>query len=386
MLVPMRRLLAVVCATVFADAMLFSTIVPLVPTLSDTYDLSTFGAGVLVASYGAGAVIAGIPSGMFASRIGPKRTVVLGLIFLAFSTFAFSLGESAVALGTARFAQGVASAITWCGALAWLTLATPRDQRGKAVGTVFSVAVLGLIVGPAIGAVADLTSLRATFVAIAGVTVVVALFAASCPPGPPERQPPAALNRILRNRAFFAALWLVVVPALFFGIIDVLVPLSLDDADWSTVAIAATFVVAALSEVVLAPLIGSFSDRRDRLVPVRAGLLLLGITGLAFAALDTAFAIAALVVVASIAAALIFSPSAALIADRGEAAEVPQTLAFGFMNTAWAGGVMIGPLLAGALADALGDAGPYVVGAAMALVTFVALRGATATAGVAIEP
>ena len=175
MLVPMRRLLAVVCATVFADTMLFSTIVPLVPTLSDTYDLTTFRAGLLVASYGAGAVIAGIPSGMFASRIGPKRTVVLGLVVLAVSTLAFSLGESAIALGTARFAQGVASAITWCGALAWVTLATPSDQRGKTVGTVFSVAVLGLIVGPAIGAVADLTSLRATFVSIAGLTVVVIL-------------------------------------------------------------------------------------------------------------------------------------------------------------------------------------------------------------------
>ena len=56
MLVPMRRLLAVVCATVFADAMLFSAIVPLVPALSDSYNLSKTGAGVLVAAYGAGAV------------------------------------------------------------------------------------------------------------------------------------------------------------------------------------------------------------------------------------------------------------------------------------------------------------------------------------------
>ncbi len=73
----------------------------------------------------------GYPLGLFASRIGPKRTVVVGLLVLAVSTLAFSLGESAVTLGVARFAQGVASAITWCGALAWLTLATPREQRGK---------------------------------------------------------------------------------------------------------------------------------------------------------------------------------------------------------------------------------------------------------------
>ena len=386
MLDPMRRLLAVVSVTVFADAMLFSAIVPLVPVLSDTYDLSKLGAGVLVAAYGAGAVIAGIPSGVFASRIGPKRTVVVGLLVLAVSTLAFSLGESAVTLGVARFAQGVASAITWCGALAWLTLATPREKRGKLVGTVFSVAVLGFIIGPAIGAIAEWTSLRATFAAIAGLTVFVALFAASSPAGEPEAQPPEALRRILKNGGFFAALWLVLVPSLFLGVIDLLVPLSLDDADWSTIAIAATFIVAALSEVILAPLIGGFSDRRGRLVPVRAGLLLMAATGVAFAALDTPYAIAVLVIVASIAAALIFSPSAALISDRGEEAEIPQTLAFGFMNTAWAGGVMLGPVLGGAIGDALGNAGPYILGSALALITLVSLRGAVSRTGATPRP
>lgn len=369
----MRRLLAVVSVTVFADAMLFSAIVPLVPALTDTYDLSKSGAGFLVAAYGAGAVLAGIPSGLFASRIGPRRTVVVGLLILAVSTAAFALGESAAALGAARFAQGVASAVTWCGALAWLTLATPRDRRGKTVGTVFSVAVLGFILGPAVGAIAELTSLRGTFLTIAGLTVLVAVFAASFPAGRADAQPPDALRRILRDRRFLTAVWLVLVPALFFGVVDLLVPLSLDDADWGTIAIAVTFIVAALTEVVLAPLIGGFSDRRGRLVPVRAGLLLLATTGLAFAVLGAPFAVATLVTVASIAAALIFSPSAALISDLGETAEIPQTLAFGFMNTAWAGGIMIGPALGGTIADALGDAAPYLFAASLALATLVLL-------------
>ena len=364
-----RRLLAVVSVTVFADALLFSAIVPLIPVLTETYDLSKSGAGILVAAYGAGAVIAGIPSGLFATRIGPKRTVVIGLAILAVSTAAFALGESAGALGVARFAQGVASAVTWCGALAWLTLATPRDQRGRAVGAVFGVAVLGFIIGPAIGAVAELTSLRGTFITIAGLTALVALFATSFPAGRTETQPPGALRRTLRNGRFLAAVWLVLVPALFFGVVDLLVPLSLDEAGWSAVAIAATFIVAALTEVVLAPLIGGFSDRRGRLVPVRVGLLLLGVIGLAFALAESAYAIAALVTLASVAASLIFAPSAALISDRGEAAEIPQTLAFGFMNTAWAGGVMIGPALGGAIADGLGDSAPYVCATSLALVT-----------------
>ena len=383
MLGPMRRLILVVSVTVFADTMLFSAIVPLIPHFTDAYELSTLEAGILVAAYGAGAVIGGIPSGLLASRIGPKRTVVTGLLVLAVATLAFSVDTSALGLGVARFAQGIASAITWSGALAWLMLATPRDRRGRAVGLVFAVAVLGFIVGPAVGAFAELGSIRATFIAIAVVTALVAAFAATFPAGRNDAPPTDALRRTLRNTDFLSAVWLVTVPSLFFGVVDLLVPLSLDDADWGTVAIAATFIVAGSTEVVLAPAIGGFSDRRGRLVPVRAGLLLLGVIGLGFALLQSPFLIAVLVTCASVAASLIFSPSAALISDRAEAAEIPQALAFGFMNTAWAAGVMLGPALGGAIADAFGDAVPYLFGAALALATLGWLRRLTAGAATA---
>ena len=125
MLDVVRRLLIVVSVTVFADTMLFSAIVPLIPSLTDHYDLSKLGAGLLVGAYGAGAMIGGIPAGLLAARIGPKRTVIIGLLTLAVATFAFAFGSSTVGLGVARFVQGIASAVTWSGALAWLTLDNP---------------------------------------------------------------------------------------------------------------------------------------------------------------------------------------------------------------------------------------------------------------------
>ena len=369
MLDVVRRLLIVVSVTVFADTMLFSAIVPLVPGLTDHYDLSKLGAGLLVGAYGAGAMIGGIPAGMLASRIGPKRTVIIGLLPLAAATFAFDFGTSTVGLGVARFVQGIASAVTWSGALAWLTLATPRDRRGKALGAVFSFAVLGFIVGPAVGAVGELTSVEATFIVIGLVTLLVALFTASFPAGPADVQQPDALRRTIRDADFVSAVWLTVVPALFLGVLDLLVPLSLDSAGWGTVAIASTFIVAALVEVALAPIIGGFSDRRGRLSPIRAGLLLIIGVALGFAILTSPFVIAFLVAGGSVAASAIYTPGTALVSDRAEASQIPQTLAFGFMNTAWATGVMIGPALGGALAGAVGDAAPYVLCAALALAT-----------------
>ena len=369
MLDAMRRLLAVVSITVFTDTMLFSAIVPLIPILTDTYELSKLEAGILVAAYGAGAVVAGIPSGLLASRIGPKRTVIIGLIVLALSTLAFSFGSSAFELGAARFTQGIASAVTWSGALAWLTLTTPREHRGKMLGIVFSFAVLGFIVGPAIGAIAELGSARWTFIAIALITVAVAALAASFPAGRTDTRHPHALRRTVRDVNFLSAVWLTVVPALMLGVVDLLVPLALDDADWGTVAIAATFIVAALIEVALAPSIGGFSDRRGRLAPIRAGLVLLVIAAVGLAAATSPYLIAVLVTGASIAASVIYTPSTALISDRAEAGKIPQALAFGFMNSSWALGVMIGPALGGALAGALGDPAPYILSGVLALGT-----------------
>jgi len=364
-----RRLLVVVSVTVFADTMLFSAIVPLLPALTEHYSLSKFEAGLLVGAYGAGAVIGGIPAGLLASRIGPKRTVIIGLVTLAAATLAFALGSSAAGLGTARFIQGIASAVTWSGALAWLTLATPRARRGKALGIVFSFAVLGFIVGPAVGALGELTSVRATFIAIGFATLLVALFTASFPAGPTDVRHPDALRRTVRDINFLSAVWLTVVPALFLGVLDLLVPLSLDSADWGTIAIAVTFIVAALVEVALAPLIGGFSDRRGRLAPIRAGLLLLIGVALGFAFIASPFLVAFLVAGGSVAASAIYTPSTALVSDRAEANQIPQALAFGFMNTAWATGVMVGPVVGGALAGAIGDPAPYVLCAGLGLAT-----------------
>src|SRR4029453_3759824 len=121
----MRRLLALVSAIIFVDALLFTALTPLVPAFGEEFDLSKTGAGLLVGAYGAGALLGGIPGGIGAARYGPKRAVVAGLVLLSISSFGFALADTALALGAARFVQGVASTATWAGALPWISVAPP---------------------------------------------------------------------------------------------------------------------------------------------------------------------------------------------------------------------------------------------------------------------
>ncbi len=125
----MRRLLLLVGAIVLVDTMFFAALTPLLPHYEKELDLGKGGAGVLAAMYPAGALVAGIPSGVVVARLGVKRAVLIGLVLLAGTTVAFGLADSAWSLDLARFLQGISSAFSWTGGLAWLVAATPAKRR-----------------------------------------------------------------------------------------------------------------------------------------------------------------------------------------------------------------------------------------------------------------
>lgn len=359
----MRRLLALVSAIIFVDALLFTALTPLVPKYADDYDLSKVGAGLLVGAYGAGAIFGGVPGGLASARWGPKRTVVVSLILLAVASFAFASAESALGLGVARFVQGIGSTATWAGALTWISMEAPRERRGEAIGTAFGVAIFGAILGPVFGGVADVIGIGLSFALVGVVTLAFAGLAALGRTSRRETITFDGLTRALADSRFVGGLWLNMLPAILFGVLLVLTPLALDDAGWGAFAIALVFFGAGLVEVVLNPVLGRFSDRVGRLVPIRASLLASSVVAAALAAASGAVAIAVLVCCASISFGSLYTPSMSLASHRAEAVGLAQGLAFGVVNTAWAFGELVGPTLGGALATVAGDPAPYLVGA-----------------------
>jgi MFS family permease len=368
----MRRLLALVSAIIFVDALLFTALTPLVPDYVDEFGLSKAGAGLLVGAYGAGALFGGIPGGLAAARFGPKRAVVAGLVLLAVSCFAFAAADSALALGAARFVQGLSSTATWAGALAWISVSTPRERRGEALGTAFGAAIFGAILGSVFGGVAKAMGIPLAFAVVGALVLLFAALATLARSADPEPASLDGLVRAFRDRRFVGGLWLNMLPAMLFGLLIVLTPLALDDAGWGTFAIAAVFFASGLVEVVLNPLLGRFSDRVGRLLPIRAGLVASTIVAVALAASSEAALIAALVCAAAISFGSLYTPGMSLTSHRAEAAGLAQGIAFGVMNTAWALGELVGPTGGGALAEAAGDAAPYLVGAVLSAATLLA--------------
>ena len=73
---------------------------------------------------------------------------------------------------------------------------------------------------------------------------------------------------------------------------------------------------------------------------------------------------------------VLFTPAFALIADGAERSRLPQGMAFGLMNAAWALGALIGPAAGGAVAAATGDVVPFLVCAGLCAAALAAVRHA----------
>lgn len=366
-------MLVLVSSIIFVDAMLFTALTPLIPDYADEFDLSKLGAGILVGSFGAGAVFGGVPGGIAAARFGPKWAVVAGLVLLGVASFAFALADSASTLSAARFVQGFASTTTWAGALSWVAMEAPKDRRGAMLGTAFGTAVFGAMLGPAFGGVADLAGVRASFLTVGVVVLAFAAFAAM--EGSTSRAEAVSgdgLRHALRDKRFLGGLWLNTLPAFLFGMLVVLVPLALDDAGWSTPAIAAVFVVSFTLEAALNPLLGRLSDRIGSLRPVRFALVGSAFVSAFLAAASYPILLAGLVVVAGVAFGAFYAPGMALASRRADVAGLAQGLAFGIVNSSWALGQLSGPLIGGGLADAFDDSVPYLLGSVACLATLAA--------------
>jgi MFS family permease len=369
-----RRLVAFACLVVFVDTMFYAAITPLLPELSDQFDLSKTGAGILAAAYPAGTFIGALPGGWMAARVGVKPTVLLGLATLVGSSIAFAFGDSIVVLDIARFVQGLGGAASWAGALAWLIGAAPRERRGELIGTALAAAVAGALFGPVLGALAHTIGQEAVFGAVAVVGMAMIGWAARMPAAQPDVVTPLRTAiAALGDRRVAAGMWLTTLPGLFFGTVAVLGPLRLDELGAGSAAIAAAFLIGAAFEAFAAPVIGRLSDRRGRLIPCIMGVIGGGLSMLILPWPESALVLAVVIVLASPAIGILYAPAMAMLSEGAEKLGIAQGYAFALTNLAWGIGQGVGEAGSGRLADALGDHVPYLILAGVAAGTLAVL-------------
>jgi MFS family permease len=366
----MRRLALLCSAMVFIDVAFFSAIAPLLPDYVDDLGLSEAEAGILSASYAAGTLLASLPAGLVASRLGPRRTVIVGLVLLGCTSLLFGFAREIVLLDAARFAQGVAGALIWSGALTWLVTTSPPERRGAVIGTALGTAVAGALLGPALGAVAGTIGTEVVFGSVLVVTLLLAWISSRFPEAEVrERQSLETVRGAMLSPPVLNAVVFVAVPSTMFGAIEVLVPLRIDDLGGGHGVIAAGFVAGASLEAILAPLAGRYSDRVGRRLPYVSGLSICAAAMVAVGTATSLGGVLAALIVTSLGAGFCFAPAMTMLSDAATATELHQGFAAGLSNMAWATGQVIGGIGGGSVASLTGNALPSVAIALLLAVT-----------------
>jgi MFS family permease len=332
--------------------------------------LSKTQAGVLSASYAAGTLAFSLPAGLLAARIGPRRTVIGGLLLLGCSSVAFGFAQEYVLLDVARFVQGASGALIWSGALTWLVTTAPPERRGAVIGTALGTAVGGALLGPAVGAFAAEVGTEVVFSGVLVVAIVLAALAAGLPEAePPQRQPLREIAEIIFSRPIFIGTAFVAVPSVMFGAVEVLAPLQIADLGGGHALIAAGFIAGAALEALLAPLAGRYSDRVGRRTPFTIGLSICSVAMIAVAVGSTMGLVMAGLMLTSLGGGICFTPALTMLSEIAESSSLHQGFAAGLSNMAWALGQVIGGLAGGALAEVAGNATPALAIAALLLCT-----------------
>lgn len=357
----------VLVAANFVIAAGFGLVAPALPTFARSFNVSVTAASVVISAFAVARLVFAPASGRLVTVLGERRVYLIGISIVAVTTGACAFAADYWQLLIFRSAGGIGSTMFTVSAIALLIRVTPAPLRGRASGLWGTGFLLGNVTGPLLGGGLITISLRAPFLVYAGMLfVAVAIvwwFLRHSPlavRADNEDAPTITLRAALRHRAYSAALassfangWAV------FGVRVSLVPLFVEEVLRRDGAFAGTALAVFAAGNVAALLIsGRLADSIGRKPMIIVGLLVAagGTAWLGFT--DTVLLFLAASAIAGIGSGLLTPAQQATVADViGSKGRGGPVLA-AFQMAADIGAV-IGPIVAGILADQLSYAAAF---------------------------
>lgn len=355
----------------FMVALGFGLVAPAIPLFARQFGVGKTAAGAVISAFALMRLLTAPFVGRLVNAAGERIVLATGIGVVAVSSALSGLAQAYWQLLVLRGAGGVGSIMFSVSAASLLIRVTPSHQRGRAQGVWAGSFLIGLIAGPAVGTVASF-SLRLPFFLYAGTLVVAGALGlgnlrhSELAARQSERVEPLALATALRNRAYLAAL--VASFAGDFAIVGArssIVPQFVTDSLHlgSSWVYAAFLVVSLVSGALLLPF-GQIADTRGRRPVIICGLAL-GAVGFvlmpSFATLTGLMIAMVLLGVAGAADSV--APGAVLgdvVGGRGGTVVAVFQMAGDF-------GAVLGPVVAGAIADGSGYGAAFAVSAVVAL-------------------
>jgi MFS transporter, DHA1 family, tetracycline resistance protein len=369
----------VLVGAAFLIAIGYGLVAPTLPVFVRSFDVGITAAALVISVFALSRLAFAPLSGRIVGRFGELPAFVCGLVVVALTTGACAFAGEYWHLLALRGLGGVGSTMFTVSALSLLIRLAPARLRGRASGMWATGFLLGNVVGPVVGGGLTAVSLRAPFLVYGVVLLVVAVVATLLLRGGTRISgetaatagPPARFRDALRHPTYRAALvssfangWSVI------GVRVALVPLFVVEAlhqpeAWGGIALA-VFAAGNATTLVLA---GPLADRRGRRPPVLAGLLVAGVATAALGLVTPPPLFLVVSLVAGMGSGLVNPPMNASVADVIGSRARGGTVLAGFQMAADLGAI-VGPLLAGVLAETAGFPAAFAVTGLVTLVAF----------------
>lgn len=357
-----------VWAVAFASVVAFmgiGLVDPILKPIADNLNASPSQVSLLFTSYMAVMGVAMLITGVVSSRIGPKNTLLLGLVIIIAGAGLAGMSETVLEIVGWRALWGLGNALFIATALATI-VNSAKGSVAQAIILYEAALGLGIAVGPLVGGVLGSISWRGPFFgvsALMAVALVVTVFLLPSTPRPERATSLIDPFRALRHRGLLA----VSVTALLynFGFFTLLAftPFPLDmNAHQIGLIFFGWGVALAFTSVVVAP---RLQHRFGTVPTLVVNLLALTVT-LAVMAIgtDSKTVLATCVVVAG----LFIGINNTLITETVmKAAPVERAVASAAYSFLRFGGAAVAPWLAGVLGEQVSVHLPYWVGAAAVL-------------------
>ncbi|MDA3646296.1 MFS transporter [Saccharopolyspora indica] len=372
----------------FIVAVGMGIVAPALPTFATSFDVGVTAASFVISAFALMRLAFAPVSGRLVSFFGERSIYVWGITIVGLSTAACAFAGSYWQLLVFRALGGTGSTMFTVSAVALLVRLAPPHLRGQASGVWATSFLLGNVSGPIIGGLMVGYSLRLPFLTY-GAALFIAAFLGwlmlrkstlAAPRTDAEEVQSLTVREALRNRTYRAAMlsnfsngWAV------FGVRIALVPLFVVEIMRSTQAMAGVALsVFAVGNAAVLLVSGRIADQRGRKPLVLIGLAVSGAATASLGFTDSVPWFLAASLIAGMGAGILNPAQNAAVADIIGAKGKGGPVLAAFQMSADLGAIL-GPLIAGVLADVISYQAAFAVTGLTAVLGLVAWAGAPET-------
>ena len=355
----------------FCVAVGFGVLVPVLPVFARSFGVGNTEVGAVISAFALMRLISSPFCGWLIKIFSERIIMATGIFIVAISSGLAGISRSYLQLLALRGVGGIGSAMFTVSAFTLLLTSVEAGVRGRAAGFFQAGFLIGGITGPAVGGVLAAISLTAPFFFYAGTLVIAGtvglLLLRRRSAEPTETAEPVSFRAVVGDARYQAACVTNLAQGwTSFGVRSSLVPVLIVEllhrpASWTGIA----FACAAVVQTIAVGPAGRFTDTVGRRPAMILGGTVAAVSIMAVPFAPNIWLLIVVLCVYGVASAFLGTAPAAAVGDAAGSRSGTAVAVFSMCADI---GAIIGPLVAGLLADTLSYAAAFGAGAVLMLV------------------